>query len=658
MSNDHFENKILAAINENREVVFEISTAVQTTDASDTGVQPVASANPYSTNDIGKGAPFGYTYGDNQLVGYTDPTTLNIQQANVIPVDKDKLFNPPAFTNHQAFYPSQQRIGQLEQETRYLNTFTCNDRASRAYLAMLQEKEEDNRKALLLSNLGSKELINLSYGKGHTMSADLLDSLPTDLREVAEYIALKSGWHIFPVLMALLVAISISLHGRYKVRLNSMWEEAVAIYVLIVSLSGTRKSMIVNLLKKVFNEFIYAKQQEHAINNPSNKLKVKYLNKYESMAASKIISGIIDGCIQSGKKDYADDGDMESPEQAGWNFPAGIERVMELSEELCVIDKAQSTITEKPNIFADNITQKRLARNMAQNGECTAFFSDEDNMLQRMARSRDFDAKLMLDGFTMGANMHETMHYNDAVLSNPVLNIGYIVQPRVLYNFYHSRQLSDLGVLPRFLPIFETVVISEPDDTPTEEGDALLQHYYDKIYRNLERNFTQRQDRKIYICSVTAEAMQEIKKFQSYCASYIRQGRLGFMESALRKAHGMAVRIACILHAWMHTAPEAVPISRETMISASLIMDSLLPHVEYAFNPMGQTANGDANRLLNWIKRNHILEFIYQEAQRGIGIKNELIIPAADILEQHHFISRLPRKNKTPLCVVNPRLFN
>lgn len=460
--------------------------------------------------------------------------------------------------------------------------------------------------------------------------------LPPDLQRLVFQVGRLTGWPPQAVLMVFLGCINTAMRGRYILRMDEFWKEAVILYLSIFAESGSMKSQLLELgssplvafegkMMAVFNETVHRhREREIAI----------------KCAKASARADIVKYAAGATGREY-------------YNFFAAV--AQEVSQMADAAKDHEASEPKAPRLFVDTCTDKKLIRTMPERGGGHAILQAEGNALVKQMNDPRFDLNIFLKGYTMESYAYSTITGGETYIQNPFLNILMIVQPYIAARMYGSERFAAVGLTPRFMPLFVPTVDSQTD----EANDITVQEmerYSDKITAMLERNYTQDADREIYEVRPTQEAYQAIKAFQKQVAVDIEKSAPGYLKALMRKLHGTAARIAGVLHAWTHDEPEKHPLELREMQAGIAIAMAVAPHAEFAFNPTGLCAYEDAQKILAWVKRHKGAEFDSNQIAQYSGVTtNAKVFPALDLLEKHNMLTQQITPSRPRKCVMHPR---
>lgn len=489
-----------------------------------------------------------------------------------------------------------------------------------------------------VNSLAGQNIIPLACCPAIEINSSYLRYLPDDFLEWVSYMSNTTSHPDFSIVLLAISCINIAMRGRYVVRLDDNWVEPSTLYILILAASGLKKSQLLDIGISPHKEF-------------EEKLVSSF---FSQRHRQREYASVMKKGVERLRREIIKDAFAES-----WQHPDGcrdfFRRIADKSNELAEVAKEFETSgISRPGLFIDSCTDKSLIRTMSERGGGHAIAQAEGEKLIAQMKDPRFDLNVFLKGHTMESYSHTTAN-DDIHIKNPFLNILMVVQPYIAARLYESERFADVGLTPRFLPFFVSSLDTEYNlEHTTARSDLSI--YENKITAMLERNYTQDSDRKIHEITVTADAYEEIKKFEKEIAENCIERAPGHMKAFLRKFHGTAIRIASTIHAWNYGAPEKNPISKKEVLAGISIAQKIGPHAEYALNPSGLCAHENAQKILAWVRRHRHLRFNSRDAAQGSGVTTTTkIYPALDLLERHNMLTQLITPKKPRECVMHPR---
>ena len=553
----------------------------------------------------------------------SEPNTTVPQTKSAIPALK------PSSRNMR---PTFEPLEMVQEETKVLNVFNSNHTAKTTRARQIKEEEFQYVLRQNYRELSARPIIPLANHPTATGEFPF-HILPKKLARDVRRISKATGWDQFSTLVTILGVLSISLWGKFIVRLDDGWDEPVVICLCVLSPSGTMKSFFVKTFKIPLLVF-------------RDEIQETFVASLEVQDTAEAIHGAM-------KKDQ-----REKIRQIVKAYGSDLDAIFKESQKAIAptvalkkrLDKIQ---VGRPTILMDNITSKKIPHVMKGNGGVGNIFESEIGFFKDAVKDKSLGARLFLKGNCMEEFIYATCQKEVHILQ-AALNMIYVIQPEAVKEFYKDQQLAELGVTPRL----DVYFASEPHlNDKNEFDDSVLQGYRDVIIAHLRRNYTQEQPRPISYITVTPEANDAVMGYKRHTHNQTTSGDYKHMASYIRKQHGKAVRWAALVHSYMNEHPESVPISADTMWIGIEIARHLAGHADYAFRSDGLQAYDLAQRILNWIKERGVYEFSPREFQRGPGSKLNVgtIEGALKLLERHNIISIHHKPYGGLHCLVHPQ---
>ncbi|CAK7067292.1 MAG: hypothetical protein DELT_01701 [Desulfovibrio sp.] len=528
----------------------------------------------------------------------------------------------------------QELLEHLRRNTSEINTF--NGYVS-AVKGLAEIREEAQRHGMLQNKVGSlatRPIFPLVCAPALNHNI-LWTHLPPDLWRLVSQVSIQTGWPSEAVLMVFLGCTNAAMRGRYILRMDDFWKEAVILYLSIFAESGSMKSHLLDLgsaplvafegkMMDLFNETVHQhKEKEMALKRAKSSARADIV-KY----AAKITG-----------KEYH-------------NFFAAVAK--EAGRMADAAKEHEASEPKAPRLFVDSCTDKKLIRTMPERGGGHAILQAEGDVLTKQMQDSRFDRNIFLKGYTMESYSYGTVTGGETYIQNPFLNILMIVQPYIAARMYGSEQFAAVGLTPRFTPLFVPTLVS-PADNANDQTLQEIEKYNDKVTAMLERNYTQDADREIFEIKPTPEAYREIKAFQKEVAEGIERDTPDYMKAFMRKLHGTATRIAGVLHAWTYDRPEQHLLGLREIQAGISIALAISPHADFAFNPTGLCAYEDAQKVLAWVRRHKGAVFDSKQiAQYSSVTTNAKVFPALDLLEKHNILTQLITPGRPRQCAMHP----
>ncbi|UQZ90638.1 hypothetical protein C4J81_16060 [Deltaproteobacteria bacterium Smac51] len=479
--------------------------------------------------------------------------------------------------------------------------------------------------------------------------------VPRSLHELIVITGRETGFDYFTCLISIICIISICLCGHFTIQVKNGVEESVNLYCLLIGHSGMRKSAFIKRFKKIIVKFIEERQRLFDMESPQQERLVRFLKKTSKEEEKGIFAKIVKECrLSNGQLDYRKAKDLLESNAEWLDRAAG---------EMCEIGS-------RPQYLLDVGTRIGLIKALGSQGECGAVLAEEPGWLLKIMDSATLNEDAMIYSYDAERISHNSSRER-IILDNPCLNILSAIQLGLAGDFFHphtkkGKHLKKQGFMDRFMPVFIRRIV-EWECYPScpclitearfPESDFSIEQLESALNEMLEAFFPAEHKRKVESLTLSAEAHANWESFADKNERLAQQEHNKPLEAFLRKLHGMACRIAGIIHIWSNFPEWPVEVSAETMALAINIAETLIPHAEYAFKPSGLSALKDAEKVEDWIKLHRRYVFTYRQALQGVyDLDKKRLMPALDALQRANRIAQHPDLDKIRICVVNPQL--
>lgn len=493
------------------------------------------------------------------------------------------------------------------------------------------EKEEQRRRGInqLAQSVNSYPCQKFSPTPDSTQISSLTyGALPEAIVRIASELGKLFGIQTQAVVFMLLHFFVVAVHGRVAIKLDSMWKEAMECYGIVVRDSGGRKTELMKHLKAPFLLFLEKMRMAHETNSCD-----KRVLKEMKLVQKSFSNGIRKDIFPFPVYEHFKNSETMPLEK---RFDTLRESLTEMFQDT---DKSIPCYNKPPVIFFTNITPKAFIVSLEDQGGHLASCDGENGFLT--------SSKLLekCSPYLLSAHDHEciddiTKTSGQYHLDKPAATILQLAQSNVALNFYGNEDMKTTGLSPRFVPCLAMTDTGTTYADPNKTEQLLASEYAPRIEALLTRYFTQDKTADKYELTVTSDAYALIKDFEREMAAQIQSGKVSFMESFIRKAHGQAVRYAAAFHAFNH-ANEAIdesPISEKEMAAGIAMMRYLIPHAEYVFDVNRFTAYNNAVKIVKALLRCSETARTFELTSSDIGrmthLKKVEIEPALTLLDQ------------------------
>ena len=465
-----------------------------------------------------------------------------------------------------------------------------------------------------------------------------IESLPVQAQNFIKTVARALGVPVEMVAVCLLGAIFIAARGNFKIKLTDQWSEVLTAFLILGAQSGDRKSAVVELMRRVFEDVqAERRMQFDQSGHSSNRVRRQVLRKMEDNL-TKWVQDLMrrTGCSIE---------EAESELQA--EFTAADQ----------VRQSAQKTKTP-PRLLVDTPTLEALALELKRQDEAIGIFEAEGGFWKHRLHPSTDD--ILLKAYTGEAFSSQTKTLGSVELRSPVLAACCLVQPDVLEALYGNAELAGHGATPRVLPVFlpsrRMEQIGYPTDMPADVLD-----WYEQLVRRLlsiRRRVpeTTENERTFYVLGLTSDARARIGHYGRNIARQIDDGLFENYRAFGAKLAGHAARLAGAIHLMTCIEPQSAAITDQSMLAGMAWADFFRAHAEAAFTPEARDGIACAPKIHKWMKHHGYCIFTERDAQRGIGRHSIVQIRAGiNELQRGNYLRRCIITGKDAICVVHPQ---
>lgn len=461
-----------------------------------------------------------------------------------------------------------------------------------------------------------------------------VEALPPIMREMVESIAETTGTDTAMSATSMLSAVSYCFTGKYRMQGKPDHSETSAIYSLIIANPSERKSPVVKLIKKPFEDFEVEYNKEHS----------KEFHKNE--ADRKMLLNKADKLEKDGSEDT--------------------EYIAELRTQAEEIDDVG-----KRRIAIEDITPECMIQLMGRN-KSLLMISDEAGMLGNFAgryTGNIPNLDLLLKAWSGESFFCDRATKESVYIPNPYLSISLAGQPYLWDAMVSNAVFRNSGLLARFFYSFPiSKVGSRRYDTESIEPSVI--ENYNALIQNLLENKFNSTDMVEKFLKFDEEAQQN---YIDYYNGYIEKIQLTEFANCKDwggKYHGQILRLCCIIHcvkcALGGFPPETESVSVDTLCKAIAIADYYKQQAIYAFN-IGSVNNEilKAEKVLEVIRAKHITETfqsaLLKKCRFSIFNDPDDFYKTLQLLEDYGYVvldERITGNNKPAVYVyVNPKVF-
>ena len=449
------------------------------------------------------------------------------------------------------------------------------------------------------------------------MMATSLDGLPSDLDLFVSEIAREADWEKSSCLMGALACTSAAMCGCYTVQVDS-WTEPVALYMLILADSGSKKSTVFSRLTEPLKAFENERREKYYEELPRQRERA---NRYEH--AIKTLRNVRG---KAAIKLATQNGFVETR-----TFFEAIERAEE--QDIPILAEYSKTPLGEPRLIVDACSTVGLLTAMSQNGEGQALFMAEgDSFFEKIENRRNLNKDILLKAYGMESLTMDTGRKRLISMERPFLNMLVMSQPLRAKSLYAKAANLEMGLAQRFIPHFVQKGMYYYCGTSSPESQ---QKYSKRILSLLERNYTQAENRQIFSLALSADAQNLLAGFQCETSQWLNETPIETLRPFIAKLAGTAIRLAATLHAWRHEIPEEKPISYADMHNGIQLARMSQIHAHYAFAPQGLHAYASAKKILEFAQDHNCYQLSSTDIAQHCFLKRPEIFPALNYLQEH-----------------------
>jgi len=403
-----------------------------------------------------------------------------------------------------------------------------------------------------------------------------ITSLPSAVSGWAAAVAENSQTPLDLAAMLALSAIAVACAKKVVIQPyanNPDYIEPANIWTCIPLMSGNRKTFVVNMARRPFDDYLRAFKNDHG--------REQTIKRQELVALEKRKNGLTDRLAKS--KDDKEYGKIK----------------VELKECLSRIGGIDTCV---PRFFADDVTPERLAVLMSKHDGRIAILSDEGGCFDHFAGiyNKRPNLDVYLHGHS-GGTIHRDrqMDGEETCVEQAALTLGISPQPHVIEGMSSKDRLQGRGLLARFLFSFPGSTLGSRDWMPPPIPREAKMPYSQTILKLLHWS-----PKTVAGIKLSAQAfglwIDAATGFEAQLGADGVLSSPGIQEWA-GKLPGAIARIALLLHC---VSPErkSTELRATTMRRAIGIGEYLIPHARTAFKLLRTDPASDSARVLQqWI---------------------------------------------------------
>lgn len=472
-----------------------------------------------------------------------------------------------------------------------------------------------------------------------TIDADLLPAW------MGRYVAALAGATQTPSTMSALFALSVvsaCVQRRYGVAplgADDGYIEPATFWALIVAVSGTRKSAIVDALVRPLVAW-----EKRAGDRMRREINANVSRRIVAEATIKRLQG------QAGK---ADD-------------PNARERLRQQIED------EQNAMPEPlfaPRVFVGDATVERLQNVLVEQGGRVAVLSDEGGLFATLSGSYGGGAGPALDVLLQGhhgGSVRVERATRNAYIERAALTLGLMLQPDLLNDAAGSNRFRASGLMARFAYAIPGQVVGGRDVRAYKAVPTDLRSEYEREIDALLGDPMEGPHLPPRVLPLADDAREAWLDFAQEVENALApDGDLAAVADWGAKLAGMAARVA-LLFELVTTGAGAELVCLDSTRRAITLCRLLVPHAKAAFRLLAaDEADRDADAVLAWVLRTGQRDGFKQRdahaSMHGRFAKRERLIAALIRLQANGCLRHEKRANPgarpTDWWAVNPRLF-
>lgn len=388
--------------------------------------------------------------------------------------------------------------------------------------------------------------------------------------------------------MLILAILATAVGGRRRVRVAPDWTEVVSLYTVVLAPSGERKSPV---LAAVSAPLVAIETDLQLSAAP----KVA-----EARARRDLYAAAVDKIKRSGKTD-----------------PGTRAKLDDAVRELEAIH-----VPVIPRLLADDSTPEVMARLMAQQGGRLGVLSAEGGLLSILAgrySSGVPNLDLVLKAWSGDPYRVDRISRDPVILTEPVLSIGFAIQPDVVAGLAEVRHFRGAGLLARFLySLPSSLVGTRQSQAFTSVPEQVAADYRQAITALVKAVRESEQTSEIRL---DGDARQLLDTFRDDLEPRLHPetGDLAHIADWANKLAGQLVRIAALFA--LYTDPHTAKIAENHMREALDLAPYFIRHAQTSFELMSgcRSPLGPPAAVLAWIRRKKLTDFTVRQAWRDLG---------------------------------------
>ncbi len=367
-----------------------------------------------------------------------------------------------------------------------------------------------------------------------------LESFPLVLKNFAVELAEEVQAPIELCAVTILGGMATSVQGKYQITSKKSVTVPLNLYLLSVSGASNRKSSIMKQVSAPFEKFMEEKMEKR---------------KKEIVERNALIR------IYEQKK-------LKLEKECEGRYDSKFAELLQVITELDSLRNEEKNEVE--TLFISNSTVEALLYALEQNAERITIMSADAGIIEIFAgkySKGSADIELLLCAFDGAACVHHRVRNGETKLKNPLITMNLATQEIVLNKMINNVEISEKGLLSRFLVTQPDSIIGTRKARSQHMSDSTRKEYEDLITSFLKMSYTQKPI-KLHLdeeaLSLAYENEMEIEE------RLIKD--LSSMDAWGGKLYGQQLRIAGLLHLAKHYKDvNNTTVSRDTIESAICI---------------------------------------------------------------------------------------
>lgn len=482
----------------------------------------------------------------------------------------------------------------------------------------------------------------------HNLCPIPIDTLQGWLGQMANAVADASETPVELAGLIGLAAIATTVAGRYSLLIEDGYFEPLNFWTMPAMEPSNRKSFVLDAMTQPLFEF--ERSQRELLASDVTESQVRH------RATDKRIKALED---KAGKAKTEED------------YQSLVSEILELQRNI-------EPPMVYPQLVCDDATPEAIGRFLKQHNERISFLSDEggnivSQMLGRYSGQSNLDPYLKsYSGSPLKVN--RAGWSEPILLAHPLMTIGITPQPETVERIAGEKEMLNRGLLARFVLCLPDSKVGRRNLRPKPISESVARNYSDALHwlLSLPPGVDDTGKAVPSVIRLSPDAYRCWKQFQRDLERELAfDGRLG--DSALKswggKAAGNVARMAALMHIAEVTPrirPNEAELRLDTMQRAVGAMKVLVDHAIAVHDLARDSERSQAEIVLERIKANFaewkdgvsIREIFEKVKGRAVFGKADDVRTAMKTLEEHGYVRRLERKNKSEKFEVHPAIAN